>query len=348
MSEGKPFIKSGRLFDCENAFYRNEELTKLFLDSMKEAMKWHISHCADYKSFLDENGIIDFNEIDNVEQIPPLLVDVFKKYSFVSVPEKQIRYEIPYEKNDKLLLDVRSYKRLLKIYENIFSILNLVNHNQKYNYICFTQDKKYTLNSNYSFYYDLLTNLTAHRSVYYAIRFNKKINSFYFDVEETSKKLIDFSCHSEPIRIIGEYDYIFQILKWFEKNNITLKLPRNTNVFIIEDDIKINFKLDFIKGLCENLFDISQDNIKKIFILPEQGIPYVSCKYGRFHIPIYSEAFALDPETLLPVDNGKQGLLALLTPYLSSYPGISLLTTYKSVFTTDCSCGLSGKSFEIL
>lgn len=348
MSEGKPFIKCGELFDCRDAFNKDENTDRLFFDAINEAFHWHINNCQDYKAFLMENGIADFKSKYSSDQIPPLLVDIFKQFRIISVSEKQIKIEITNEKNDKLLLDARSYKRLVKIYENIFTSLNLTDFNQKVNYLCLTFDSKFSLNSESNFYYDLLTGLTAHRSVYYAVRYNKKENTFCFNSEGAAKKLIDFSCHSEPVRIIGNIDYLMQTLNWLKNNNVNLKLPQKSCVFVFYNDTKDRDYLDSIKEICKSILDISVENIRSIFILPEQGIPYISCKCGYFHVPVYADAFVLEPESLSMVDAGEKGLLNLLTPYISSYPGISLLTTYKAILEENCPCGLNSKAFRLM
>jgi hypothetical protein len=71
----------------------------------------------------------------------------------------------------------------------------------------------------------------------------------------------------------------------------------------------------------------------------EHGIPYVDCEYGHLHVPIYSRAHVFDPLTYEIKDYDEEGLLTLFTPYINSYPSISLLTTDKAVVKNDCPCG---------
>ena len=353
MSEGKPFVKCGELFDRLNAFDYNN-IDQLFFEAMNETLRWHVSHCNDYRTFLAESGIVDYKQMYQPEQIPPLLVDIFQKYNIVSVPGKQIKFEI-YANNKKLILDARSHKRLLKIFNNIFKSLDLVDYKQKVNYLCLTFDSKFDTNknANRNFFYDLLTSLTAHRSVYFANRFHKKTNSFYFDIEGAAKKLIDFSCHYEPIRIIGKLDELKAILDWFETNNISLKLPLKSFVFILDDFENYDYERDYgnfinIREKIEKILFVYNENIRNIFIPQEQGIPYVTCCKGNFHLPIYSKAMIIDPESLLPLPLKEEGLLTLLTPYLSAYPAVSLLTNYKAIIDSNCSCGIKGDYFKII
>ena len=43
----------------------------------------------------------------------------------------------------------------------------------------------------------------------------------------------------------------------------------------------------------------------------EHGIPYVDCEHSGHHVPIYSRAMAVDPETLQPLKTAKRGCFIL-------------------------------------
>ena len=53
-------------------------------------------------------------------------------------------------------------------------------------------------------------------------------------------------------------------------------------------------------------------------------------------------------ETLRPLPPYTPGLLHLMTPYLSSYPSISLLTTDSAQIEYDCPCGRPGPTLRVL
>ena len=105
---------------------------------------------------------------------------------------------------------------------------------------------------------------------------------------------------------------------------------------------------DAFKDRIERVLGIPRQNLRDLFGMVEHGIPYVDCEAGRLHVPIYARAMVVDPESLQPVKDGEEGLLYLMTPYLSSYPSISLLTTDKAVIETDCPCGRPGKTFRVV
>ena len=355
MAEGKPFENCGKLFDITRAFDHTPQTEELFNKAMNEALRWHVSKCPEFKSFLNLSGLIDFKSDYLPEQIPPLLVTVFKEFKLASVPDKQVKLELTSSgtggRKSSIILDARSYKRILKIVENIFSSLGMVNHSQKVNYLCFTYDPKYAKSVGTAFSDKLLTDLTAHRTVFYAIKWNKKLNDFSFDLEATAKKLIDFSQRPEPVRILGFPAYLWQVCDWLEKRGINLNFNRDSFI-ITGGGWKMHKNLevtkDVFKKRINKILNIPGENLRDLFGMVEHGIPYVDCEHGRLHVPVYSRAMAVDPETLQPVKDGEEGLLYLMTPYLSSYPSISLLTTDKAVIEDNCPCKRPGKTFRIV
>ena len=76
VTESRPFVKSGELFDFVDAFCHTSETDSLFEDAMNEALKWHAGHCADYNAFLSENGLIDFKQQYSSEFIPPVFYEI--------------------------------------------------------------------------------------------------------------------------------------------------------------------------------------------------------------------------------------------------------------------------------
>jgi hypothetical protein len=100
------------------------------------------------------------------------------------------------------------------------------------------------------------------------------------------------------------------------------------------------------KILADNL-GIPVERERDLFGMVEHGVPYVDCRLGNFHIPNYGRVIARDPGTLLPLGCGKTGLLQFITPYLTSYPSLSLLSSDFGCVRKKCACGLEGPVLEI-
>jgi hypothetical protein len=69
---------------------------------------------------------------------------------------------------------------------------------------------------------------------------------------------------------------------------------------------------------------------------------FVQCEQGRYHVPAFARARAIDPETGRDVPAGEVGLLELTVPLTTSYPLLKILTTDKATLQTDCPCGRAG------
>lgn len=355
MVEPKEFSACAQLFSTTAAFSHNRQTEQLFNAAMNEALRWHASRCPDFKSFLAGNGLTDFSREYPAEQIPPLLVTIFKEYRLASVPPEKVKIELTSSgtggRRSAIILDNRSYKRIMQIVDHIFASLGLVDRKQKVNYLCFTYDPRIAGSVGTAFSDKMLTGLTARRSVFYAIRWNERAKDFEFDLNATVKKLIEFSHRDEPVRILGFPAYLWQVCNRLEEKGLNLKLGKDSYIITgggwkMHKDQEVT--KDFFKDRMERVLGLPRQNLRDLFGMVEHGIPYVDCEAGRLHVPIYARAMAVDPETLLPVVDGEEGLLYLMTPYLSSYPSISLLTTDKAVIEKDCSCGRPGKTFRIV
>ncbi|GAB4275910.1 MAG: acyl-protein synthetase [Candidatus Rifleibacteriota bacterium] len=355
MAEAKPFEKTGQLFDCLDAFDYSIKNQQLFNEAMLEALRWHLKKCPDFKAFMRESGLPETQKDLTPEEIPPLLVTIFKEYRLISIPEHQVKIELTSSgtggRKSAIVLDNRSYKRIQRIVFNIFNSLGLVDQKQKVNYLCFTYDPKIAGSVGTAFSDKMLTGLTLRRSVFYAIRWKDELQDFDFDLDATVKKLVDFSRRPEPVRILGFPAYLWQVCNCLEEKGMMLDLGKKSFVITgggwkMHKDQEVT--KETFKKRVENVLGIPGRNIRDLFGMVEHGIPYVDCECGRLHVPVYARARAVDPETLEDLGIGKPGLLHLMTPYLSSYPSISLLTTDLAVIEDKCPCGRSGATFRVL
>jgi phenylacetate-coenzyme A ligase PaaK-like adenylate-forming protein len=322
---------------------------------MREALNWHLKNCKEFKAFMFSSGLPENYSELAPEDITPLLVTIFKEYRLISVPEEKVKIELTSSgtggRKSAIVLDNRSYKRIQRIVFSIFNSLGLVNLDAKVNYLCFTYDPKKAGSVGTAFSDKMLTGLTARRTVFYAIRWNENAGEFEFDLDATVRKLREFDRRPEPVRILGFPAYLWEVCEKLEKNNIKLNL--GTNSFIItgggwkmHKDREVT--RDIFKARVEELLGIPGANIRDLFGMVEHGIPYVECEKGRLHVPVYARARVVDPETLTDIGKNRPGMLHLMTPYLSSYPSISLLTTDVAVIENNCPCGRKGDTFKIV
>lgn len=355
MAEGKPFLQTGELFEISDAFAYSSNIESLFNRAMAEALLWHQEKCPGFSEFLKYKKFNYSAKNFDATKIPPIFVTVFKENRLTSIADDEIKIELTSSgtggQKSAIVLDNRSYKRILKIVDNIFSSLGMMNRSEQVNYLCFTYDPKIAKNVGTAFSDKILTGLTLRKQVFYSIKWNKAVSAFEFDLDSTVNKLISFAECPEPVRILGFPAYLWQVCEALKQKKMKLNLGKRSFVITgggwkIHKDQEVTKDL-FKDRVCSTL-GIPAENIRDSYGMVEHGIPYVDCEKGRLHVPIYAKARVVDPETLDELAEGETGLLHLMTPYLSSYPSISLLTTDKAQIHSGCPCKRPGSTIEIL
>ena len=84
-------------------------------------------------------------------------------------------------------------------------------------------------------------------------------------------------------------------------------------------------------------------------MVEQTGTIYMECEYGYLHTSEYSDIIVRNPIDFSVTENGKEGIIQLLSLLPISYPGHSILTEdIGTIFgEDDCSCWRRGKYFKI-
>jgi phenylacetate-coenzyme A ligase PaaK-like adenylate-forming protein len=90
-------------------------------------------------------------------------------------------------------------------------------------------------------------------------------------------------------------------------------------------------------------FRLPPESIRDMYGLSECPAVFVQCELGRYHVPAWCWAQAVDPETGREVPPGAEGLLRLTTPLTTSYPLLRILTTDKVTLGGGCRCGRAAR-----
>ncbi len=78
--------------------------------------------------------------------------------------------------------------------------------------------------------------------------------------------------------------------------------------------------------LAYRVLGIGDEDIVEFFGAAEHPILYCDCKNHHFHVPAYSRVIIRDVNTLHPLENGKTGLINLITPMIKATPILSVMT----------------------
>ena len=339
------------------AFEYSPETSKAFCSAMREAMTFQERRSKFLKSFLKLEGFkpASIKTEKDIAAIPFVSVSALKERDLTTLPEKEIALELKSSgtsgQRSRIQLDKSSLMRVRRMAWKVFEGLGLTDLNRAHDYICFTYDPEVAKDLGTAWTDKLLTGFTKKGEIFYTFRWSKSKNDFYFDVEGAVSAVKKFETSQSLVRLVGFPAFALKLTEEFKKRHG--RYPRlNPGSSVVTGggwktpaDEAINKRV--YRGILADNLGIPVENVGDLFGMVEHGVPYVDCKLGNFHIPNYGRVIARDPGTLAPLGCGKTGLLQFITPYLTSYPSLSLLSSDFGSVRKKCSCGLAGPVLEI-
>lgn len=152
-----------------------------------------------------------------------------------------------------------------------------------------------------------------------------------------------------PIFIFGFtyiiWKYFFQVTRPKEFNLSTAILFHSGGWKKLEDMSVDNATF---KNVLHTHFDLCHSH--SFYGLVEQvGNIFVECNEGNLHCPCFADIIIRDPTSWKPAPIGQLGVVQVLSPLPTSYPGHSLLTEDLGQINgvDSCPCGRKGKFFWI-
>jgi len=158
-----------------------------------------------------------------------------------------------------------------------------------------------------------------------------------------------------PVSIFG-FTYILYIymIRHLISSGKRIALPGGSQIIHIGGWKKLAdqsvTRTEFLDDIEEAL-GIPEKNIFDVYGFTEQlGLLYINRGSEPKTVPLYSELIIRDLNTLEVTENGKPGLIQILTPFPRSYPGISVLTGDIGRIVTGDARGGPGEEtrFEVL
>lgn len=348
-------LKSGAILDRfieRNPFSYSTDDKKAFVDAMKEAFKIQLKSSSFLKAYFKTYGfdIKKVTDYSKVHEFPFVSVNALKERELSFLKKEKMALELKSSGTrgqvSRMQLDKQSLLRVRHMAWNVFDALGLCDMQREYDYICLTYDPNIARDVGTAWTDKLLTSFTKAGEVFYAFKWSEEKKEFYFDIDASLEKLHRAELGQKLIRLIGFPAFVLKLSEEYKKRFGSY--PKiNPGSFVITgggwktlSDEAIDKKI-YRKILADNL-GISQENVRDLFGMVEHGVPYVDCKFGNFHIPIYGKVIPRHPTSLKPMNFGEVGLLQFMTPYLSSYPSLSLLSSDWGSIEEKCSCGLKG------
>jgi phenylacetate-coenzyme A ligase PaaK-like adenylate-forming protein len=330
---------------------------QVFADALRENAIFHRNHCENYKKILDQFNC-DLNEIktiDDIYKIPFVPTLYFKRHELMSVPLKKMVIKATSSGTSSGLKSTvgmgffdlkRGFQMVLRLFKarKLWSL-------KRVNYFVFGYEPTKHTNVVIMKSANGFTHVAPAKKRYYAIRWNDELNDFKVDLEYMKQGLIKASKQRFPIRTLGFPAYTYFLLKEMKEEGIKLQMPKGSLVtvgggwkqFYAEKVDKQEFY-----NIVYEVLGIEETNIVEFFGAVEHPVVFPDCIHHHFHIPIYSRVIIRDPETFMPVENGKMGLINLLSPLNESTPLTSVMTDDLGILHDGCECGNEAPWLEVI
>ncbi|GAB4028472.1 MAG: long-chain-fatty-acid--CoA ligase [Elusimicrobiota bacterium] len=347
----RPVSVLEKFLESEPFFYSASD-KKMFVEAMKEAFSRQEKSFSFLRSYF-KTYACNPQKIDSyfrADEFPFIAVNALKERDLSFLKPQKMALELKSSGTSgqvsRMQLDRESLLRVRRMAWRVFEGLGLCDIEKEYDYLCFTYDPQVAKDVGTAWTDKLLTSFTRAGEVFYTFRWDASKKEFYFDIESSLNKLHKSVLSGKPLRLIGFPAFALKLTEEYRKKFGSY--PKiSPQSFVITGggwktlaDEAIDKKI-YRKILADNL-GISVENVRDLFGMVEHGVPYVDCRLGNFHIPIYGRVIARHPSSLKPLGYGETGLLQFMTPYLTSYPSLSLLSSDWGSVEEKCTCGLKG------
>lgn len=182
-----------------------------------------------------------------------------------------------------------------------------------------------------------------------------KENKLIFDKKVIDEILSDAESKM-PTLIVGYPALIAQTIKNLKECGLE-KISLSPGSFILTgggwksflSDVHVDYHQ--FKTTVSDFFEIPKTHIRDMFGLSESPVVFIECENGYYHIPNFCRVRTFDPirgSTQSPHENeSTEGLMLIESPFSSSYPLLSILTTDKIRLNhrCQCQCEIQGNCF---
>lgn len=317
------------------------------LERLNSLIYKHRRNCSLYNNFLNGYGLTPEWQARSLEEIPPLVVRLFKHLELISISKSEI-FKTLFSSGttgapsriflDRYTAQLQS-KALVRILQHWLGKQRLpmliIDHPDV------IKDAKA---------------FSARGAGIQGVSFFGRDHAYALkeDMEPDWESIEGFCTRhqKEPVLLFGFTFMVWEcFLKNIEKQGRRLQLPQGV---LLHGGgwKKLSSKAvspdDFNKNV-EDLLGVRR--VHDYYGMVEQvGSIFVECEQGHLHTPVFADVIVRSPGDWLPLPTGQQGVVEVLSVLPWSYPGQALLTDDLGVILgkDDCPCGKMGRYFRIL
>lgn len=346
-----------RLFTIEDPYCTSDECREIYFKAMKEVFEFHYTRNEVYRKVCDFEDFSpdDLKTPDDIRHIPHIMVNVLKWYTLRTLPEEEIAYEFTSSgtsgQKSHVLCDTASKERQNRMRERIVKAVGIPTQ-KPVNYIVFSYDPEIAGNKGAAYTHNMYTTFAPAKDKFFAIHANEK-GVPQFDEDGVLKKLEEYAKDKNtPLRLVGFPAFMHEIALTLKEKHLSYDFNHEESMVITgggwKDKQEKSIPYELFKKEIHETLGIPMSNFRDIYGFVEHGVPYLTCREGHFHVPIYASVFVRKPGHLEFLGFAKKGLLHLLSPYNLAQPTISILSTDYGMLKNNCTCGIKTPYIELL
>ncbi len=277
---------------------------------------------------------------------PPLYVGILKEETFLSVPEPEIVLTLESSgtsgQRTRLCMDRESLRRLEGMSRAIFAAAGF-RSDRPARYLAFSYDREEAGAAGTSWSSAQKMDCAPAASEDWMIRRDAS-GAFAFDDEAAARILIERAAQG-PIRLLGFPAFMHRTVEAAVRLKPDLRVDPDS--FVLggggwKNHAGTPMSHAEFAAWMEERIGLPRENVRDVYGMAEHGVPYPACRLGHHHVPSYARLAAVDPLSGEDRGYGREGLLLLSTPWLTSQPNQRILSTDVAVLGRDCPCGLPG------
>lgn len=303
----------------------------LFSSCLKRAFQYHRDRCPEFAFFCRKQGYPPNEQPENLSDYPYIPASLFKTKKLISVPEQTIKARIMSSATSGTPSVIFVDKAMAGLQAKVSAKITadyIGPHRRPF----LVMDADPSKNRSKDIYARSAATqgflIFAESAEFYL---KEKDGRLSLDMHNLIPRLKEIEAGKKEVSIFG-FTYILyhHMIRLLKEKKIRYNLPATVKVIHIGgwkklEDQKVS-RQQFLNDIFLTL-GLDSSRVFDFYGFTEQmGLVYGNRADYPKTVPLYAEIIIRDPLTLEPVEDRKEGLIQMLTPLPSSYPGISVLT----------------------
>ncbi|CDG19722.1 putative Long-chain-fatty-acid--luciferin-component ligase [Xenorhabdus poinarii G6] len=333
------------------------EYDELFNHAMRELTQYHCDHTPGYEQWLLDHGLDKqaLMTLEDWSSLPLLFANYFKRNLILSDSARdalELTSSGTTGQKSRMRYDAASIKAAQHMVDCIFDYYGWNTPDQPCNYLLLSYEPAGAITLGTAYTDQFLCKYAPVNRAYYALRHNGQGNEF--DPFGTITALQQFAQEGLPVRIFGFPAFLWFTLQRMQQMGLpALTLHPESLVFLgggwkTHADKSIP-KKELYQRLTEQL-GIPDIRCRDGYGSVEHPVPYVECSHHHFHVPVYARAYVRHTASLECQPYGEPGFLHFTSPFITSCPAHSIVTSDLAVLHPGkhCGCEIETDWFELL